>query len=260
MRGIQAAMAGWLVCAGLSASAYAAEIAGKVEGTWSLNNWIPGDTVHLKMKHHTTTTHWEWGTDQPLADLHGLTLDQLHAAHTPVTFTIQRDAGTFGCEGSLVVGVGGGTFRFTPDLSFAAKLAALGFDPVATNDLFAMALRDVSLAFAEAVRGAGLVGVSAHDLLRFRDHEIGPELFRDLASLGYTGLTADDVVRFQEHGIGGDYLRGLKSSGDPPFAANDIVRLHDHGIDSAYVARIQASGFGTLTVEQIVKLHDHGVD
>ena len=204
-----------------------------VEGTWTLNNWTINDSVRMTLSYRKGSTRWSWGSSQELADLKGLSSEQLHAMSTPATFALDRDPGVFFFEGTLLLGVGHGEYHFASNPAFAAKLAALGYGPVEQDDvsLMIMAVRDVTLDYAAEVKRLGLKDVAVSDLVRFLDHGIGIDFIRDLVAAGYPGLTGDDVVR-----------------------------LRDHGIDGKYVARVQASGFKDVTVDQIVKLHDHGVD
>jgi hypothetical protein len=231
-------------------------------GTWSLNNWIPGDSVHLKLSYRKGTTRWQWGNDQPQADLLGLTSGQLHSPHADVSFTMKRDAGTFAFEGSMTLGVGGGDFRFVPDPNYVAKLGELGYRMVDDDavSLMFMAVRDISLAFAAEVKRSGLKDVTVSDLVRLKDHGVSLEFIRTLAEIGMTGLTAEDVVGLRDHGIDGEFLRALKASGAPTLAADEIIKLHDHGVKPDYVARIQSAGYADLTVDEIIRLHDHGVN
>ncbi len=251
---------GLVLWAGLGLNAYAADAAVPAKGTWRLNNWTPGDAAHLTLGYRNATTRWEWGTDQPLEDLHGLTAEQRHSAHAAVSFTMDRDAGTFAFEGSLTLGLGRGDFRFVPDPTYARKLAVLGYETIGDTEFLGMALRDVSLAFASEVKFSGLKDVKVSDLLRLKDHGVDLSFIRAIATIGATNLTADDVVRFRDHGIDGEFVRALKSTGVPAMSADDIIKLHDHGVKPEYVARIQAAGYSDLTVDQIIKLHDHGVD
>lgn len=251
---------GILLCAGLFLAANAKDGDQRVRGTWSLNNWTSGDSLHLKLKHHNATTTWKWGVHQPISDLHGLTREQLHSAHAPVKFTLERDAGSFAFEGTVMLGIGSGEFGFVPDPSFASKLSVLGYDAIGEGELFTMALRDISIAYAGEVKRSGVKNVAVHDLVRLRDHGVSLDFIRELTMIGYANLSADDVVRLRDHGVDAAFIRTLKSAGFPDLAASEIIRLRDHGVDSQYVARIQSAGFTELTVEQIVKLHDHGVD
>ncbi len=256
------AIVGIVLSAGLGVAAQAADVAEPLKGTWSLNNWVPGDSVHLKLAFRKGSSRSEWGNDQRLADLRGLTVEQLHAAHSSVAFTMQRDAGTFSFDGSLTLGLGRGEFRFVPDPLYVTKLEVLGYGEIEGDDvsIMFMAVRDVSLAFATEVKFSGLKDVKVSDLLRLKGHGVDLTFIRALATIGATNFTADDVVRFRDHGIDGEFVRGLKSAGVPVMAADDIIKLHDHGVQPEYVARIQSAGYADLTVDQIIKLHDHGVD
>ena len=220
-----------VLVAGLCVAGRAADAAEPLKGTWSLNNWVPGDSVHLKLRFSKASTRWEWGNDQPLADLQSLTAEQLHSPHSSVAFTLRRDAGTFSFAGSLTLGIGGGEYQFIPDPTYARKLGVLGYETIGDDELLGMALRDVSLAFASEVKFSGLKDVKLSDLLRLKDH-----------------------------GIDGEFVRALKSTGVPVLSAEDIIKLHDHGVKPEYVTRIQSAGYPDLTVDQIIQLHDHGVD
>jgi hypothetical protein len=262
MKKLMIAVCGLLLGAGFVVAAGTADDASPCKGTWSLNNWTPGDGVHLTLSYRKATSRWEWGNDQSIDDLQGLSRAQLRSTHADVAFTLKRDAGTFTFEGSITLGIGRGVYRFDPDPTYTAKLSALGYglvddDPVA---IMLMAVRDVSLQYAAEVKNSGLSDVKIADLLRLQDHGVELDFIRALRVAGYDDLTADDVVRFRDHGIDGPFLRALKTSGAPELSADDIIKLHDHGVRADYVARINAAGYGDLTVDQIIKLHDHGVD
>ena len=221
------------LAASLAVAAPAPDTDLSVKGAWSLNNWTSKDDVQLTLTYRNGSNRWQWSTGQQLADLAGLSKDQLHAMSTPAEFTLKRDSGVFFFKGTIMLGVGKGEYAFLPDPTYAEKLSAMGYADVSTSNasLMFMAVREISLEYAAEVKRLGIANLSLRDLERFMDHGIDLDFLRELVAAGYPGLTGDD-----------------------------IVRLRDHGIDGAYVARVQASGFTNLTVEQIVRLHDHGVD
>jgi hypothetical protein len=222
-----------LFCAALGLAALAADKAAMPGGTWKLSNWTLNDSVSLRLSYHERGTHWEWGTTHEISDFKGLEKDQLRSLSTPVAFTLERDAGVFFFEGTVILGVGRGNYHFVASPSYAAKLAELGYETIDGQDssLMFLAVRDLSFAYAKEVKRLGIANLKVPDLVRFLDHGIDLEFMRELAATGYPGLTADD-----------------------------IILLRDHGIDAPYIARIQAAGFKGVTVDQIVQLHDHGVD
>jgi hypothetical protein len=260
MNGKLLSLGGSLALVASLTAAGAPEASRDVKGTWSLNNWIPGSSVHLTLKHRSGSSRWQWGTDQPLSDLRGLTKDQLHAASSPVKFTLARDAGTFSFEGSVMMGLGTGEFGFTPDPTFAAKLQALELRTVPDQDLFGMAIRDISIAYASEVMRSGIKGASVRDLSRFLDHGVELSFIRELTSIGTTNLSPDDVIKLRDHGVEADLLRALKAAGYGDLASSDIVKLRDHGVDAAYIEGLQDSGSERLHADEIVRLRDHGID
>lgn len=224
---------GIVLVAGWCVAAQAADVVEPQKGTWRLNNWVPGDSIQLKLAYRKASARWEWGSDQPVADLHGLTAEQLRSTYSSVAFTLQRDAGTFAFEGSLTLGLGRGAFRFDPDPTYVTKLEVLGYGAIEDDDasIMFLAVSDISLAFASEVKFSGLKDVTVSDLVRLKDHGVDLKFIRALATIGATDLTADD-----------------------------IIKLHDHGVKPGYVARIQSAGYADLTVDQLIRLHDHGVD
>ena len=253
---------GILLCVGSFLIALASDEPKTFQGQWRLNNWMPGDSLQLTMKYHAKSTHWKWGSSQPIADLHGLTLDQLHAARAAVKFTLERDAGAFVFEGTVMLGVGSGDYRFVADPTFKAKLEAIGYDVTGEDDvsIMLMAVRDISIAYAGEVKRSGLRDVAVRDLVRLRDHGVDLEFIRDLTMIGYANLSADDVVRLRDHGVESGFIRTLKTSGYPDLPADDIVSLRDHGVDSRYVEGLADSGYGKTTADDIVRLRDHGIE
>ena len=255
-------LGGVLLCAGSFLIAHASDDPRRLQGKWSLSNWTTGDSVRLSMKYHARDTHWQWTSDQPIADLHGLALDQLHAARAQVRFTLERDAGAFAFEGTVMLGIGSGDYRFVSDPTFTAKLAALGYDVTGEDDvsIMMMAVRDISIAYAGEVKRSGLRDVALHDLVRLRDHGVELEFIRDLTLIGYANLSAEDVVRLRDHGVDSRFIRTLKASGYPDLPADDIVMLRDHGVDSRYIEGLEDSGYGRQAADDIVKLRDHGIE
>jgi hypothetical protein len=66
--------------------------------------------------------------------------------------------GNLRMRGDAHLGTGRGQFRFVPDPTCAAKLGALGYEPIGEDDssLMMLAVRDVSVAYASDVKRAGL--------------------------------------------------------------------------------------------------------
>ena len=196
-------IAGIVLCAGMFFGVHAADPSQRLRGEWSLNNWTPGNAVNLKLGYRDGSRRWQWGSDQSLDDLHGLTREQLRDVHGTVAFSLKRDAGTFSFEGTTVLGIGHGDYRFLPDPSFQEKLGALGYDTSGEDDLSMMmlAVRDVSLAYAADVKQSGLRGAAIADLVRLLDHGVDPGYVARIHAAGFDGLTTEEVIKLHDHGV-----------------------------------------------------------
>src|SRR5262245_28986594 len=201
----------------------------RARGSWSINNWIPGDEVHLVLEQGTSRSRWEWGSSQHLADLKGLTREQLRATRAEVSFTLERDAGVFFLTGTSKLGFASGEFHFVGSPDYAGKLAALGYETIGQDELLDMAIRDISLDFAAAVRTAGVNDAKVGDLARLRDHGVEVPFLRDLASVGQP-LDVDMVLELRDHGVDGRFVRDLVAVGNPNVGIAHAVTLHDRGV------------------------------
>ncbi len=81
----------------------------------------------------------------PLNRLDGLLPARMPAADGPVRFTLQRDAGTFNFDGSILRGIGTGTYTFTPAARVSEDLAARGFERPTSSLQHTLALHDIGL-------------------------------------------------------------------------------------------------------------------
>ena len=95
----------------------------RLPGTWEIRPTTSEGTVRLRLVEVNSSSD----SNIPLAQLEGLTAEQLAGDGGPIQFRLRRDAGTFTFEGVLRRGVGAGTFSFTPDPGFPAELAKRGF-------------------------------------------------------------------------------------------------------------------------------------
>jgi len=261
MRRYVAVVLGVLLLAGASPTFLAADATVPV-GSWSLSNWSLAKGVSLSLSYRKGSSRWEWTNRQPLEELQGLSSGQLHALNTPVSFTLRRDAGTFAFDGNVALGIGKGSFRFTPDPGYVSQLRAMGYESVDDDavSVMMMAIRDISLDYARDVQKAGLHVVEVSDLVGLLDHAVSREFICAVGSYGNTDVTAADAIELHDHGVDVPYLQGLRALGDRRPLVEEIVSLHDHGVTPEYVKGIHAAGYEELTPDQIIRLHDHGVD
>jgi hypothetical protein len=121
-----------------------------------------------------------------LAELRGLTADQMSAGASSVTFTLERDAGRFSFDGTFRGGEGAGHFTFTPRPEFVAAMRGLGY-VLDDEKLYSMAVLDVSREFVWQLDALGYARLELDDLLSLRIHGASPEFARQLRDLATSG-------------------------------------------------------------------------
>jgi len=170
----------------LFVSLFAATTALALDGAWTAT--LDSDRDHLHF--NITTDHNNLGMSMTLASFARLTPSQVNAAATTaVTFATHRDAGTIAFEGTFRNGKGAGQLTFTADRSYIDKLRPLGvaFELEKPrhdeeNDLFILALHDVSIDYIRSMQALGYK-TTLEKYLTMRIFNITPEYVHEMESL-----------------------------------------------------------------------------
>ena len=229
--------------------------AADIRGAWTA--LVKGDRVHLNV----VRDHSNWGRSMPRAEF-GLSDSQMSSAgETPVHFAFTRDAGTIDFNGTFQSGEGVGRFTFTPSRSYAETLRSLNvpadshFDD---EDLFSLAMHDVSIAFIHDMQSLGY-RQSLDEYIAFRIHGVTTDFVRELRSLGYDKLSADDLVTFRIHGVSSEFVRGMRDLGVKDLSADQLVAMRIHGVTIDYVRELRELGYSGLSSDDLVAMRIHGV-
>jgi hypothetical protein len=253
-------------------------------GSWELQRERSGDEVRLTIRETQLGRSWTNTFDIRIEELRGLSRSTLEQGGA-IKFELVRDAGRLIFQGDLKNGSGTGDFRFEPNPNFSKELSALGYTAPNEEDLFSMALLNVSLDYARAIRDAGLrastkelvqlrihgvassyvneaksagyANLTASDVVQMKIHGVSTAFLRDLKEAGYN-LTTPEIVQLRIHGVNSDYMRDLKNYGLTP-TASDITRLRIHGVTPQYLRDLKEAGYGSLKTGEITQLRIHGV-
>ena len=249
-----------LFCCTLSAQAQ------ETRGAWTADaSDIEAGKIHFQL----TRRHSNQGQTMPLSSFTGLSQAQVNASQqTPVTFTLQREAGTLSFEGTFKAGFGAGQFVFTPNPAFLDTVRSLGVavEPKKTRHLgrpsedrlMQLALQDVSTSFIREMQVEGY-RVALDDYLAFRIFRVTPQLVRDLRTLGFDDLSSDQLVQSQIHRVTPDYIRAMRAAGFQNLSMRQLMQSGIHGVDPEYVRQIREAGYGNLGLEQLTQFRIHGV-
>jgi hypothetical protein len=239
-----------------------------LDGAWtaSIDEKRPGH-VYVNM---TQGQHHNMGTTFPIAAFSGLTAGQINAATmTPVQFEMRREAGTVGFEGTFRNGKGAGQFTFTPDRSYIDKIRALGLefslekprrrkkDRTEEEDLYALAIHDVSTAFIKTMIAEGY-RVSLEKYLEMRIFDITPEYIREMRSLGFKDIDVEELVASKIHKVTPQFVRDMRAAGWD-LSLDDLQASAIHGATPAFAAEMRKLGYGNLSHDDLVSFRIHRV-
>jgi hypothetical protein len=223
-----------------------------------------------------------YSSNVPLSSFRGLNPGQ----SGPAKFEYIADAGTFVCQGRFSFGAGSGSYTFHENPQFVAQLQQLGYHTPREDQLFNMAVMQITLDFARGIRDAGLIATT-DQLVALRSHGVSLSYVLETRNAGYRDFTTRDYIDMKIHGVNTEFLRALKHAGydidsrqiielkingiEPEFihdtrqlgynfAPRDLIDLKIHGVGSDYLRNLKASGIRSLSAQQITQLKIHGVE
>ena len=223
---------------------------------WKLSRSGSPGMVHFTIERSRHWSHSVNGSDVPLANFHGFSLDMLDHSG-PAKFEYVQDAGRLQCQGKFAWGRGSGNFTLTPNPSYVAELDRLGFASPQEDDLFLLMLANVDLQFARTIHEAD-IGSSLRQLIDLRLHGVTTQYIRDVNAAGYRDFHAQDYIDLRTHGVATGFLWDLKSAGYN-LRAQDIIDLRMHGVNSRFADDLKQAGYN-LSASQITDLSMHGVN
>ncbi|HVE71728.1 MAG TPA: hypothetical protein VNI54_10195 [Thermoanaerobaculia bacterium] len=251
----------------LVVSLFAATAALALDGAWtaSIDEKHP-DRVYLNL---TQGKFNNMGSTFALSGLSGLTSAQIHAATmTPVHFAMRREAGTVDFEGTFRNGKGAGQFTFAADRTYIDKIKSLGLafdlekrhrrkERTNEDDLFALALHDVSTAFIKSMMAEGY-RVSLEKYLAMRIFNITPEYIREMRSLGFKDIDDDELVASKIHKVTPQFVREMRAAGWD-LSLDEYQGAAIHGATPKFAEEMRRLGYGNLSHDDLVSFRIHRV-
>lgn len=236
-----------------------------LDGAWTAS--LDDDRDHLYFN-ITQGRHWNMGTNMSLASFANLTPSQVNAAvMTPVTFEMRREAGTVTFEGTFRNGKGAGQFTFAPDRTYIDKIRALGLtfelhrqprERTDEDDLFTLALHDVSTGFIKSMQAIGYK-TTLEKYLRMRIFNVTPEYVREMQSL-FSQLDEEDVIKSKIHHVSPEFVREMRAEGYGDISFEDLVRFRIHRVTKEFIDDLRAAGYDHVPPHKLVQMRIQGID
>jgi hypothetical protein len=230
-----------------------------ITGQWALGGTELEGQVRLTLQRRGPGFNMSSTSPVPLSQFRGLTQVELDSSGSVARFDLVRDAGTLRFAGYLQNGGGDGAFTFTPNPSFAGEMRSLGFEGLSDEEVFTMAVHDVSTSYVRDMNALSIHPDSADKLISMRIHNVTVDYVRELKSLGYADLTADELVTMRIHGVTTAFARELKGLGYNSVSTDQMVTMRIHGVSTEFIKEVEGLGFSRPSIDQLVTMRIHDI-
>jgi len=251
---------GWVlpsvVCLGLGACAGLEALPEGVDGVWKARRPGGGDQVRLDifmgpMGLRSTEQRHMWFD---LGELEGLDASAFRGSE-PLTFRLDRDAGTFHFEGTSRRRPRG-SFRFEASTAYLDRLAQLGVTEIAPNLLVLQALYGVSGGLVEALLAGGYRDTDAENLLKLEYYGLRPDWIASMSRLkGPPSFR--ELIQLHRYGVGSREVDAWVEAELQDLSVDDLLRLYRHGFRAADAVVYRRHGFDE--VDAWLTFHRNGV-
>ena len=199
------------------------------------------------------------GSSFAFSDLQGLSRAQVESANSRVSFRLVREAGTIECEGTFQNGKGSGTFRFTPNQSFASGMQSRGFT-FSNEKLFSATALNLTTAFVDDLKSAGFDNLKTDDLFKAVIFKVTPQFMTEMAAIGFPNLDMEDLVKARIFKIDAQYARQIADMGFKNDSLESLVKFRIFKVTPEFLREVQAEGLNNLNAEEVVKLRIFKID
>ena len=210
------------------------------------------------MKDRTADTN-NFGSGFEYSELRGLTKAQVESANSNVNFSIAREAGTIDLQGTFQNGKGAGTFRFTPNRSFASAMQTRGF-AFSDEKLFSATALDLTTAFVDDLLSAGFQNLKTEDLFKAKIFKVTPQFMSEMSAIGFPNLDMEDLVKARIFKIDAEYARQIAGMGFKNDSLEGLVKFRIFKVTPEFLREVQAEGLRNLSAEDVVKLRIFKID
>ena len=226
--------------------------------------------ISFERKHERGTSNH--GTSYSYSDLDGLSRATAQG-NGPASFRIVREAGTIEAQGNFVNGVGNGTFRFVPNMSFVTAMQSRGFDfEKSDNDhkgghrdtveerLFTAATIGVTTALADDLRSANFGDLDVGDLYKAAIFKIDGKFMAEMKATGFPDLGMEDLVKARIFKVDAEYVRQVKDMGFVDQGFEGLVKFRIFKVTPEFLNDLRSAGLADLDAEDIVKARIFKID
>jgi hypothetical protein len=191
--------------------------------------------------------------DDRMSRMTGLTLADLSRDGAQLSASLDREAGTFTCAGTVHDGALRGQSTFTPNEAFVERMRGLGFTGLDSEKLETYTLFDVKTSWVESLKNAKVKGLDPDKLIAMRIFNIDAAYVSELTSLGYGVPEADQLIGMKVQGVNAEEVREIRGLGYQP-TVDELIQIRIFKITPDFIRKMQSRGFKDLTIAKLVQI------
>jgi hypothetical protein len=154
-------------------------------------------------------------------------------------FQVTREAGVIQFTGRFEGNSGMGSYKFTPDKSFAEYLKKEGVNDTDEEDMMAFFIVNVKRSYVEILKQHGYTGLGKNDLLPLAALKVDADFIQSLKRNGFTGLGVHELISLKALNIDEDYIQDIRKAGFTNITSNQLVTFKAQGIDGKYITEMR---------------------
>ncbi len=183
----------------------------------------------------------------------GISPQSLQEEGSQVSAHRTGDAGDLVCEGVVHDATLAGRFRFNASPSFAASMAAIGFDGITPHKQLSFLMLDVNLAWVKQMQSLGVTELSTNKLISLRALHVDADYIHAMAAAGYPELRAGKLTEMKAVGVTPEKAREARAMGFQP-TEQELTQMSIFKIDKPFVDRMRSRGLNDLTLAKLIKI------
>jgi hypothetical protein len=189
----------------------------------------------------------------------GVSLADLQRDGASLTATLNAEAGTFTCSGTVRNGELAGTSVFTPSSAFVERIEQMGYTGLDSEKLQAYAFVGVESAWVQSMKQTGISGINVDNLIALRIFKIDPTYIHSITALGYDLPAADQLIALKVQGVNAEEVRKIRALGFEP-TLDELVQIRIFHITPDFIQRMQERGLKNLTIAKLVQIRIFKLD
>jgi len=189
----------------------------------------------------------------------GVSVADLQHDGASVAATLNAEAGTFTCSGTVRNGELAGTSVFTPSSAFVERMEQMGYTGLDSEKLQAYAFIGVESAWVQSMKETGIRGINVDNLLALRIFKIDPAYIHSITALGYDLPAADQLIALKVQGVNAEEVRKIRALGFQP-TLDELVQIRIFHITPDFIERMRERGLKDLTIAKLVQIRIFKLD